>query len=135
MTYPGMTTEGWGWEEEEDTVFLREGECGWISSLLCLSPRVSFQRTDPDSVVGVSPAVMIRSSSQDSEVSTVVGEHHAGALVGGVWVPFGRGFLSPVEAGLAVRSAGFSWWRRVPVVGPCLWAQTLRFHPGRLLIL
>ncbi|XP_052508331.1 MAP kinase-activating death domain protein isoform X10 [Budorcas taxicolor] len=30
------------------------------------------QRTDPDSVVGVSPAVMIRSSSQDSEVSTVV---------------------------------------------------------------
>ncbi|XP_069410225.1 MAP kinase-activating death domain protein isoform X27 [Ovis canadensis] len=29
------------------------------------------QRTDPDSVVGVSPAVMIRSSSQDSEVSTV----------------------------------------------------------------
>ncbi|XP_036115251.1 MAP kinase-activating death domain protein isoform X31 [Molossus molossus] len=30
------------------------------------------QRTDADSVVGVSPAVMIRSSSQDSEVSTVV---------------------------------------------------------------
>ncbi|XP_051708852.1 MAP kinase-activating death domain protein isoform X11 [Oryctolagus cuniculus] len=30
------------------------------------------QRTDQDSVVGVSPAVMIRSSSQDSEVSTVV---------------------------------------------------------------
>ncbi|XP_075401877.1 MAP kinase-activating death domain protein isoform X28 [Tenrec ecaudatus] len=29
------------------------------------------QRTDPDPVVGVSPAVMIRSSSQDSEVSTV----------------------------------------------------------------
>ncbi|KAF3822055.1 hypothetical protein GH733_007429 [Mirounga leonina] len=29
-------------------------------------------RTDPDSVIGVSPAVMIRSSSQDSEVSTVV---------------------------------------------------------------
>ncbi|XP_069926893.1 MAP kinase-activating death domain protein isoform X48 [Oryctolagus cuniculus] len=29
------------------------------------------QRTDQDSVVGVSPAVMIRSSSQDSEVSTV----------------------------------------------------------------
>ncbi|XP_059958864.1 MAP kinase-activating death domain protein isoform X21 [Mesoplodon densirostris] len=39
------------------------------------------QRTDPDSVIGVSPAVMIRSSSQDSEVSTVVGEHHAGILV------------------------------------------------------
>ncbi|KAB0398037.1 hypothetical protein E2I00_017709, partial [Balaenoptera physalus] len=39
------------------------------------------QRTDPDSVLGVSPAVMIRSSSQDSEVSTVVGEHHAGILV------------------------------------------------------
>ncbi|XP_044785098.2 MAP kinase-activating death domain protein isoform X28 [Bubalus bubalis] len=30
------------------------------------------QRTDPDSVIGVSPTVMIRSSSQDSEVSTVV---------------------------------------------------------------
>nr|KAF6325015.1 MAP kinase activating death domain [Myotis myotis] len=30
------------------------------------------QRTDPDSVIGVSPAVLIRSSSQDSEVSTVV---------------------------------------------------------------
>ncbi|XP_044785113.2 MAP kinase-activating death domain protein isoform X43 [Bubalus bubalis] len=29
------------------------------------------QRTDPDSVIGVSPTVMIRSSSQDSEVSTV----------------------------------------------------------------
>ncbi|XP_075858042.1 MAP kinase-activating death domain protein isoform X26 [Microcebus murinus] len=32
----------------------------------------SSQRTDQDSVLGVSPAVMIRSSSQDSEVSTVV---------------------------------------------------------------
>ncbi|XP_045049907.1 MAP kinase-activating death domain protein isoform X43 [Desmodus rotundus] len=30
------------------------------------------QRTDPGPVIGVSPAVMIRSSSQDSEVSTVV---------------------------------------------------------------
>ncbi|XP_060032431.1 MAP kinase-activating death domain protein isoform X26 [Erinaceus europaeus] len=30
------------------------------------------QKTDSDSVIGVSPAVMIRSSSQDSEVSTVV---------------------------------------------------------------
>ncbi|XP_057551786.1 MAP kinase-activating death domain protein isoform X14 [Hippopotamus amphibius kiboko] len=30
------------------------------------------QRTKPDSVIGVSPAVMIRSSSQDSEVSTVM---------------------------------------------------------------
>ncbi|XP_055994874.1 MAP kinase-activating death domain protein isoform X3 [Sorex fumeus] len=30
------------------------------------------QRTYPDSIIGVSPAVMIRSSSQDSEVSTVV---------------------------------------------------------------
>lgn len=52
-------------------------------SRLDTSPHVSeacvlFQRTDPDSVVGVSPAVMIRSSSQDSEVSTVVGEHHTG---------------------------------------------------------
>ncbi|XP_075401850.1 MAP kinase-activating death domain protein isoform X3 [Tenrec ecaudatus] len=32
------------------------------------------QRTDPDPVVGVSPAVMIRSSSQDSEVSNSSGE-------------------------------------------------------------
>ncbi|XP_058302442.1 MAP kinase-activating death domain protein isoform X18 [Hylobates moloch] len=32
----------------------------------------SSQRTDQDSVIGVNPAVMIRSSSQDSEVSTVV---------------------------------------------------------------
>ncbi|XP_055279994.1 MAP kinase-activating death domain protein isoform X28 [Moschus berezovskii] len=34
----------------------------------------SSQRTDPDSVIGVSPAVMIRSSSQDSEVSNSSGE-------------------------------------------------------------
>ncbi|XP_034502235.1 MAP kinase-activating death domain protein isoform X26 [Ailuropoda melanoleuca] len=32
------------------------------------------QRTDPDSVIAVSPAVMIRSSSQDSEVSNSSGE-------------------------------------------------------------
>ncbi|XP_037694469.1 MAP kinase-activating death domain protein isoform X35 [Choloepus didactylus] len=32
------------------------------------------QRTDPDSVTGASPAVMIRSSSQDSEVSNSSGE-------------------------------------------------------------
>ncbi|XP_054442994.1 MAP kinase-activating death domain protein isoform X27 [Pteronotus mesoamericanus] len=32
------------------------------------------QRTEPDSVIGVSPAVMIRSSSQDSEVSNSSGE-------------------------------------------------------------
>ncbi|XP_057363653.1 MAP kinase-activating death domain protein isoform X28 [Manis pentadactyla] len=32
------------------------------------------QRADPGSVIGVSPAVMIRSSSQDSEVSTVVSD-------------------------------------------------------------
>ncbi|XP_055456852.1 MAP kinase-activating death domain protein isoform X7 [Psammomys obesus] len=32
------------------------------------------QRTDPDSVISVSPAVMIRSSSQDSEVSNSSGE-------------------------------------------------------------
>uniref|UniRef100_G1RWN4 MAP kinase-activating death domain protein n=1 Tax=Nomascus leucogenys TaxID=61853 RepID=G1RWN4_NOMLE len=32
----------------------------------------SSQRTDQDSVIGMSPAVMIRSSSQDSEVSTVM---------------------------------------------------------------
>lgn len=54
---------------------------------MCLSACVLFQRTDTDSVIGVSPAVMVRSSSQDSEVSTVVGEHHTGILVGGVWVP------------------------------------------------
>lgn len=64
------------------------------------------QRTDADSVIGVSPAVMIRSSSQDSEVSTVVGEHHAGILVGGVWVPlWKRGLLFPLEAVLSLRSA------------------------------
>ncbi|XP_054517300.1 MAP kinase-activating death domain protein isoform X33 [Pan troglodytes] len=34
----------------------------------------SSQRTDQDSVIGVSPAVMIRSSSQDSEVSNSSGE-------------------------------------------------------------
>ncbi|XP_075858048.1 MAP kinase-activating death domain protein isoform X32 [Microcebus murinus] len=34
----------------------------------------SSQRTDQDSVLGVSPAVMIRSSSQDSEVSNSSGE-------------------------------------------------------------
>ncbi|XP_062949061.1 MAP kinase-activating death domain protein isoform X6 [Cynocephalus volans] len=33
-----------------------------------------FQRTDQDSAIGVSPAVMIRSSSQDSEVSNSSGE-------------------------------------------------------------
>lgn len=49
----------------------------------CLSARVLFQRTDPGPVIGVSPAVMIRSSSQDSEVSTVVGEHHTAVLGGG----------------------------------------------------
>ncbi|KAG8519556.1 MAP kinase-activating death domain protein, partial [Galemys pyrenaicus] len=47
------------------------------------------QRTDPDAIIGVSPAVMVRSSSQDSEVSTVVGEHHASILAGGL------GFLGP----------------------------------------
>lgn len=59
---------------------------------MCLSPCVSFQRADSGSVIGVSPAVMIRSSSQDSEVSTVVGEHHTGIVVGvGGGFPFGKG--------------------------------------------
>lgn len=103
---------------------------------MCLSPCVLFQRTDPDSVLGVSPAVMIRSSSQDSEVSTVVGEHHAGILVGGVWVPlWRRGLLSPLGAVLSLRSGWVSWWRCLPVTGLSLWDQTLRFHPGLLLIL
>lgn len=63
--------------------FLEKPRVDGTLPLMCVSP-VSFQRTDPDSVIGVSPAVMIRSSSQDSEVSTVVGEHHIGILVGGV---------------------------------------------------
>lgn len=58
-------------------------------------PSVSFQRTDQDSVIGVSPAVMIRSSSQDSEVSTVVGEYHIGLCVGGAWIS--REGLLPFE--------------------------------------
>lgn len=60
------------------------------TALACLSACVSFQRTDPDPVSSVSPAVMVRSSSQDSEVSTVVGEHHT-ALLGAVQ----RGLLPP----------------------------------------
>lgn len=67
--------------------FLGKLRVDGVRPLMCLSPCVLFQRTDPDSVTGVSPPVMIRSSSQDSEVSTVVGEHHTGILVGGVWVP------------------------------------------------
>lgn len=63
--------------------FLGKLGAGWTPPLVCLRPCVLFQRTDPDSVIGVSPAVLIRSSSQDSEVSTVVGEHHTGILVGG----------------------------------------------------
>ncbi|XP_053416286.1 MAP kinase-activating death domain protein isoform X21 [Nycticebus coucang] len=43
-----------------------------ISADSGMSLTSSSQRTDQDSVIGVSPAVMIRSSSQDSEVSTVV---------------------------------------------------------------
>ncbi|XP_053416302.1 MAP kinase-activating death domain protein isoform X35 [Nycticebus coucang] len=42
-----------------------------ISADSGMSLTSSSQRTDQDSVIGVSPAVMIRSSSQDSEVSTV----------------------------------------------------------------
>ncbi|XP_016059488.1 PREDICTED: MAP kinase-activating death domain protein isoform X3 [Miniopterus natalensis] len=43
-----------------------------ISADSSVSLTSGSQRTDPDSAVSVSPAVMIRSSSQDSEVSTVV---------------------------------------------------------------
>ncbi|XP_058924070.1 MAP kinase-activating death domain protein isoform X26 [Kogia breviceps] len=49
-----------------------EEEKSQVSADSGVSPTSCAQRTDPDSVIGVSPAVMIRSSSQDSEVSTVV---------------------------------------------------------------
>ncbi|XP_053416306.1 MAP kinase-activating death domain protein isoform X39 [Nycticebus coucang] len=45
-----------------------------ISADSGMSLTSSSQRTDQDSVIGVSPAVMIRSSSQDSEVSNSSGE-------------------------------------------------------------
>ncbi|XP_058924077.1 MAP kinase-activating death domain protein isoform X32 [Kogia breviceps] len=48
-----------------------EEEKSQVSADSGVSPTSCAQRTDPDSVIGVSPAVMIRSSSQDSEVSTV----------------------------------------------------------------
>ncbi|XP_058997663.1 MAP kinase-activating death domain protein isoform X49 [Mustela lutreola] len=54
------------------SVFETEEKKSQISADSGVSLTSGSQRTDPDSVIGVSPAVMIRSSSQDSEVSTVV---------------------------------------------------------------
>ncbi|XP_058924059.1 MAP kinase-activating death domain protein isoform X17 [Kogia breviceps] len=51
-----------------------EEEKSQVSADSGVSPTSCAQRTDPDSVIGVSPAVMIRSSSQDSEVSNSSGE-------------------------------------------------------------
>ncbi|XP_047547829.1 MAP kinase-activating death domain protein isoform X47 [Lutra lutra] len=53
-------------------IFETEEKKSQISADSGVSLTSGSQRTDPDSVIGVSPAVMIRSSSQDSEVSTVV---------------------------------------------------------------
>ncbi|XP_032700581.1 MAP kinase-activating death domain protein isoform X10 [Lontra canadensis] len=53
-------------------IFETEEKKSQISADSGVSLTSGSQRTDPDSVLGVSPAVMIRSSSQDSEVSTVV---------------------------------------------------------------
>ncbi|XP_058997377.1 MAP kinase-activating death domain protein isoform X17 [Mustela lutreola] len=53
------------------SVFETEEKKSQISADSGVSLTSGSQRTDPDSVIGVSPAVMIRSSSQDSEVSTV----------------------------------------------------------------
>ncbi|XP_032216026.1 MAP kinase-activating death domain protein isoform X43 [Mustela erminea] len=54
------------------SVFETEEKKSQISADSGVSLTSGSQRTDPDSVIGVSPAVMVRSSSQDSEVSTVV---------------------------------------------------------------
>uniref|UniRef100_A0A8C7EPV7 MAP kinase-activating death domain protein n=1 Tax=Neovison vison TaxID=452646 RepID=A0A8C7EPV7_NEOVI len=54
------------------SVFETEEKKSQISADSGVSLTSGSQRTDPDSVIGVNPAVMIRSSSQDSEVSTVV---------------------------------------------------------------
>ncbi|XP_032216000.1 MAP kinase-activating death domain protein isoform X19 [Mustela erminea] len=53
------------------SVFETEEKKSQISADSGVSLTSGSQRTDPDSVIGVSPAVMVRSSSQDSEVSTV----------------------------------------------------------------
>ncbi|XP_044115177.1 MAP kinase-activating death domain protein isoform X16 [Neovison vison] len=53
------------------SVFETEEKKSQISADSGVSLTSGSQRTDPDSVIGVNPAVMIRSSSQDSEVSTV----------------------------------------------------------------
>lgn len=47
-----------------------------------------FQKSDLDSVASAGPAVMIRSTSQDSEVSTVVGHGQSGM--------FGRDILAAI---------------------------------------
>ncbi|XP_059242668.1 MAP kinase-activating death domain protein isoform X21 [Mustela nigripes] len=56
------------------SVFETEEKKSQISADSGVSLTSGSQRTDPDSVIGVSPAVMIRSSSQDSEVSNSSGE-------------------------------------------------------------
>lgn len=48
---------------------------------------------------------MIRSSSQDSEVSTVVGGYHIDFFVGEVWVSSWKGSFLPLEAVLSLRLA------------------------------
>ncbi|XP_047547798.1 MAP kinase-activating death domain protein isoform X17 [Lutra lutra] len=55
-------------------IFETEEKKSQISADSGVSLTSGSQRTDPDSVIGVSPAVMIRSSSQDSEVSNSSGE-------------------------------------------------------------
>ncbi|XP_032700589.1 MAP kinase-activating death domain protein isoform X17 [Lontra canadensis] len=55
-------------------IFETEEKKSQISADSGVSLTSGSQRTDPDSVLGVSPAVMIRSSSQDSEVSNSSGE-------------------------------------------------------------
>ncbi|XP_044115172.1 MAP kinase-activating death domain protein isoform X11 [Neovison vison] len=56
------------------SVFETEEKKSQISADSGVSLTSGSQRTDPDSVIGVNPAVMIRSSSQDSEVSNSSGE-------------------------------------------------------------
>ncbi|XP_032216001.1 MAP kinase-activating death domain protein isoform X20 [Mustela erminea] len=56
------------------SVFETEEKKSQISADSGVSLTSGSQRTDPDSVIGVSPAVMVRSSSQDSEVSNSSGE-------------------------------------------------------------
>lgn len=105
--------------------FLGKLRVGWTPPLVCLRPCVLFQRTDPDSVISVSPAVMIRSSSQDSEVSTVVGEHHTGILVGGGGLLWRLRLVS----GQLGSHGGDAYLSQV-----CTRDQARRFHIGLLLL-